>query len=88
MRISDRVRASSASDKVVLIASDMLENGSVSSFYSHNAIGYIVHQTEMKKAAAAGLVSEFGGVRLYEICALVNFRPSLARGGRSLRRSH
>ncbi|WP_341317914.1 hypothetical protein WN982_22570 [Paraburkholderia sp. IMGN_8] len=67
--ISDKVRASPASDKVVLIASDMLENSSVSSFYSHNAVRRIDPQAEMKKATAAGLIGDFGGARIYVIGA-------------------
>lgn len=67
--ISDKVRASPASDKVVLIASDMLENSSVSSFYSHNAVRRIDPRAEMKKATAAGLIGDFGGARIYVIGA-------------------
>jgi hypothetical protein len=67
--ISDSVRASSASDKVVLLASDMLENSSVSSFYSHNAVRRIDPVLEMKKATAAGLIGDFGGARVYVIGA-------------------
>ncbi|MFM0741959.1 hypothetical protein PQQ51_32420 [Paraburkholderia xenovorans] len=67
--ISDKVRASPASDKVVLIASDMLENSSVSSFYSHNAVRRIDPQVEMKKATTAGLIGDFGGARIYVIGA-------------------
>jgi hypothetical protein len=67
--ISDKVRASPASDKIVLLASDMLENSSVSSFYSHNAVRRIDPQAEMKKATAAGLIGDFGGARIYVIGA-------------------
>jgi hypothetical protein len=67
--ISEKVRASPAPDKVVLLASDMLENSSVSSFYSHNAVRRIDPQAEMKKATAAGLIGDFGGARIYVIGA-------------------
>jgi hypothetical protein len=67
--ISDKVRASSASDKVVLLASDMLENSTVSSFYAHNAVRRIDPQLEMKKAMAAGLIGDFGSARVYVIGA-------------------
>jgi hypothetical protein len=67
--ISDKVRASPASDKVVLLASDMLENSSVSSFYSHNAVRRIDPKAEMMKATAAGLIGDFGGARVYVIGA-------------------
>lgn len=65
--ISDKVRASPASNKVVLLASDMLENSSVSSFYAHNAVRRIDPQAEMKKATAAGLIGDFGGARIYVV---------------------
>ena len=67
--ISGKVRASSASDRVVLLASDMLENSSVSSFYSRNAVRRIDPQVEMKKVSAAGLIGDFGGARVYVIGA-------------------
>ena len=49
--ISDKVRASPASDKVVLLASDKLENSSVSSFYSHNAVRRIDPQARPRAHA-------------------------------------
>ncbi|HEY2023182.1 MAG TPA: hypothetical protein VGH68_18900, partial [Paraburkholderia sp.] len=67
--ISDKVRASSASNKVVLLASDMLENSSLSSFYAHNAVRRIDPEAEMKKAVAAGLIGDFGGARVYVVGA-------------------
>ena len=67
--ISDKVRASPASDKVVLLASDMLENSSVSSFYARNSVRRIDPRAEMKKATAAGLVGDFGGARVYVVGA-------------------
>jgi hypothetical protein len=67
--ISEKVRASPATDKVVLLASDMLENSSVSSFYSHGAVRRIEPQAEMKKATDAGLIGDFGGARVYVIGA-------------------
>jgi hypothetical protein len=67
--ISDKVRASPASDRVVLLASDMLENSSATSFYAHNSVRRIDPQLEMKKAMAAGLIGDFGGARIYVIGA-------------------
>ncbi|MCY0386545.1 hypothetical protein OVY01_04690 [Robbsia sp. Bb-Pol-6] len=67
--ISDKVRASPASDKVVLLASDMLENSSVSSFYAHDAVRRIDPRVEIKKASAAGMIGDFGGARVYVIGA-------------------
>ncbi|MEM5387809.1 hypothetical protein VSR68_30050 [Paraburkholderia phymatum] len=67
--ISDKVRASPASDRIVFLASDMLENSSVSSFYAHNAVRRIDPEAEMKKASAANLIGDFGGARIYVIGA-------------------
>jgi hypothetical protein len=67
--ISEKVRASAASDRVVFLASDMLENSSVSSFYAHNTVRRIDPAVEIKKADAAGLIGDFGGARVYVLGA-------------------
>jgi hypothetical protein len=67
--IGDKVRASPASDRVVFLASDMLENSTISSFYAHNAVRHIDPQAEIKKARAAGTIGDFGGARIYVIGA-------------------
>ena len=60
--VSARVKASPAKDKLVFLASDMLENSSVSSFY---AAGNRVRKVEASKELAliekAGLMADFGG---------------------------
>lgn len=63
--ISAKVHQSTASEKVVLVVSDMLENSSVSSFYSNQAVRKIEPQAELKKAESSQLVGDFGGARLY-----------------------
>ncbi len=63
--ISAKVHQSAADDKVVLIVSDMLENSSVSSFYSNQAVRKIEPDSELKKAEGAQLIGNFGGARLY-----------------------
>ncbi|MEZ2354791.1 hypothetical protein [Caballeronia sp. RCC_10] len=67
--IGDKMRASPAADRVLFLASDMLENSSVASFYAHDTVRRIDPATEMKKANAAGLVADFGGARVYVIGA-------------------
>jgi hypothetical protein len=67
--IGDKVRASPAADRVLFLASDMLENSSVTSFYAHNAVRRIDPAVEIKKANAAGLIADFGGARVYVIGA-------------------
>lgn len=63
--ISAKVYQSTASEKVVLVVSDMLENSSVSSFYSNQAVRKIEPTAELKKAESNQLVGDFGGARLY-----------------------
>jgi hypothetical protein len=67
--IGEKMRASPASDRVLFLASDMLENSSVASFYAHNAVRRIDPAVEIKKANAAGLIADFGGARVYVIGA-------------------
>lgn len=59
------VKPSKAKTKVVLIVSDMLENSSISSFYANNSVRKIDPSAEMKKVEASGLLSDFGGAKVY-----------------------
>ena len=67
--IGDKVRASPAADRVLFLASDMLENSSVASFYAHNTVRRVDPAVELRKANAAGLIADFGGARVYVIGA-------------------
>lgn len=69
--ISAVVRESQAKQKVVLIVSDMLENSSVSSFYANegHAVRRIDAPKELQLVAQQGLLSDFGGARIYVIGA-------------------
>lgn len=67
--LSARVRQSSAQRKVVLLASDMLENSGVSSFYANKNVRRIDPAAEMKKAEAAQLIGDFGGARVFVLGA-------------------
>lgn len=69
--ISMRVKKSSAQRKLVLIASDMLENSSVSSFYGAKgaAVRQIDPNKELKLAADNDLFGDFGGAQVYIIGA-------------------
>jgi len=67
---SSRVIGQSTSrNKVVLIASDMLENSSISSFYERNHVRLIDADAEMQKAARANVVGNFGGARIFVLGA-------------------
>lgn len=67
--ISGKVRQSSARHKVVLLASDMLENSSVTSFYSKQAVRQINPEKELKLLEDNQLFGDFGGARVYVIGA-------------------
>ena len=63
------VKTSKAKEKVVILASDMLENSSVSSFYANNGVRLIDPKAEIAKAEKAGLLSDFAGAKVYVIGA-------------------
>ncbi|MDR5172369.1 hypothetical protein IHQ56_11110 [Methylobacillus flagellatus] len=67
--ISSRVRQSKASQKVVLVASDMLENSSVTSFYASQVVRTIQPEKELALVEKQGLFGDFAGARVYVIGA-------------------
>jgi hypothetical protein len=69
--MSTRVKKSPVKQKVVLIASDMLENSSVTSFYSDKgaSVRKIDPARELKLAADNDLFGDFGGAQIYVIGA-------------------
>lgn len=67
--ISSKVRQSKATERVVLLVSDMLENSSVSSFYANQAVRKIDPSKEMKLAIDNNLIADFGGARVYVLGA-------------------
>lgn len=67
--ISGKVRQSSAQHKVVLLASDMLENSSITSFYAQHAVRQINPEKELKLVADNQLFGDFGGARVFVIGA-------------------
>lgn len=67
--ISGKVRQSAAQHKVVLLASDMLENSSITSFYANQAVRQINPEKELKLVADNQLFADFGGARVYVIGA-------------------
>ncbi len=64
---STRIRNSNAARKIVLIASDMLENSSVSSFYSKQAVRQIDPAKELAIAEENSLFGDFGSAEIYVI---------------------
>lgn len=67
--ISGKVRQSQASEKVVLLVSDMLENSSVSSFYASQSVRRIDSEREIKLATDNQLIGNFGDARIYVLGA-------------------
>lgn len=67
--ISGKARQSSAQHKVVLLASDMLENSSITSFYANQAVRQINPEKELKLVTDNQLFGDFGGAKVYVIGA-------------------
>ncbi|MDB5762228.1 MAG: hypothetical protein JWQ21_1223 [Herminiimonas sp.] len=67
--ISSKVKNLPAKEKIVLIVSDMLENSSVSSFYTDKgaSVRKIDPIKEMKLATDNDLLGDFGGAKVYVI---------------------
>jgi hypothetical protein len=65
--ISGMVKKSTAKRKVVLLASDMLENSSVTTFYAKNAVRKIDPAKEIDLAVKNDLIGDFGGAEVYVI---------------------
>lgn len=63
--IASKVKASPARNKVVLLSSDMLENSSISSFYSKQGVRALDVAAELKKVDDNKMQADFGGARVY-----------------------
>ena len=66
-RFSRLVKESTAPQKVVIVASDMLEHSQGTSFYQTKAIRLIEPQQELETARKLGLIGDFGGASIYVI---------------------
>lgn len=67
--ISSRVRRSGAQRKVVLIASDMLENSALTSFYASQAVRTLSPEKELALVERQRLFADFGSAEVYVIGA-------------------
>ena len=65
--VSAPIVADPAMHKILLLASDGLENSGITSFYSHGAARDINPAHEINSAAAASLFGNFGGAKIYVI---------------------
>lgn len=65
--ISKAVKASPAEHKIVIVATDGLENSSIESFYGRGTVRLINPDHELALAQKAGVFGDFGGARIYVI---------------------
>ena len=65
--VSMAISADPAPNKLLLLASDGLENSAVGSFYHHGNIRDIDPQAEIQRAGTAGLFGNFSGARVFVI---------------------
>jgi hypothetical protein len=82
-QLSAPVATLAARDKVVILASDMLEHSSATSFYAHQGLRKIDPAAELRKAAENGLIANFGGARVFVIGAGV-LPPQSKDAGRTI----
>lgn len=68
-RFSELIGQSSAKDRLLLVVSDMLENSSVTSFYTKNNVKKLDVDRELKVFAEAKLMGSFGSARVYVLGA-------------------
>jgi hypothetical protein len=64
--LSQAVR-SAAGERIVIVASDLLEHSSATSFYHKRGLRLIAPQTELQKAIRLGLIGNFGRARIYVV---------------------
>lgn len=80
--ISAAVRQSAAPRRIVIIASDMLENSTITSFYANNAVRKIDPAKEMSLVNAARSTGDFGGAKVYVLGAGILSNPKQAQNYR------
>ena len=76
--VSMAISADPAPEKLLLLASDGLENSAVTSFYRHGNIRDIDPEAEIKRAGAAGLFGNFSGARVFVIGGALTGQNSAA----------
>jgi len=64
-----RIKSSKASEKTVLLVSDMIEHSSITSFYHKGTLKKIHSKTEMKKIKQSKHLGDFGSANIYVIGA-------------------
>lgn len=64
-RVAKDMKNNSATEKHLLLLSDMLENSSISSFYYRNNVRHIDVEKELILAEKAGMFADFSGAKVY-----------------------
>lgn len=85
--VSQAVRDVAAQQKTVLIVSDMLENSSISSFYSQERMRQIDAALELRKVEKANVRADFGGASVYVMGAGIVPEPKGTRNAAASYRS-
>ncbi|WP_286997617.1 MULTISPECIES: hypothetical protein [Comamonas] len=67
--MSARINQSPAPSKILFLVSDMLENSGVSSFYANRNVRSLNANTELQKAASAGMLADLAGARVFVLGA-------------------
>jgi hypothetical protein len=65
--LSERVRLAPAADRIVIVASDLMEHSGAASFYARRNLRLIDPAAELTNAARLGLLGNFGRARVYVI---------------------
>jgi hypothetical protein len=85
-QLSAAVRASHATDRYVIVVSDLLEHSSTTSFYANRNLRLIDPAAEMQRAAANRLIGDFSDARLAVIGAGLLPPDSAPDAGRDAQR--
>lgn len=81
--LSARVAGTRLRDRIVIVASDMLEHSSAASFYRDRALRRIDPEAELTRAANQRLFANFAGARVYVVGAGV-LPPRPGGNGRTI----
>jgi hypothetical protein len=65
--LSESVRTAPGASKIVMVASDLIEHSSASSFYARHNLRLIDANAELRNALRHGLIANFGGARVYVV---------------------
>lgn len=68
-QLSGRVAAAPVRDRIVIVASDMLEHSSATSFYRNRGLRAIDAIVELRRAIGQRLTGDFAGARVYVVGA-------------------